>query len=227
MDKIILYHGSSHIIEKPTRGLGNPKNDYGLAFYCTREIEMAKEWAVTNNDDGYANEYSFEMKNLDMLDLNDGSYNILNWLAILIANREFRMNAIARQGRDYLLSTFLPDIGKYDLIRGYRADDSYFAFANAFLNNSMPLEVLEDVLKLGALGEQYAIVSQRAFDNLSFNGYHEADRRIYYPKKKNRDDAARNKYREDYTDIIRGTFLMDILRERWEPDDSRIRRIIY
>ncbi|MBP3577789.1 MAG: DUF3990 domain-containing protein, partial [Lachnospiraceae bacterium] len=37
-----LYHGSSNIIEKPVFGYGKKYNDYGLGFYCTDSIEMAK-----------------------------------------------------------------------------------------------------------------------------------------------------------------------------------------
>ena len=38
-----LYHGSKYIIDKPTFGKGKPYNDYGLGFYCTENIDMAKE----------------------------------------------------------------------------------------------------------------------------------------------------------------------------------------
>ena len=47
MDKTMpLYHGSSFIIERPEFGKGNPFNDYGLGFYCTETLELAKEWSV-------------------------------------------------------------------------------------------------------------------------------------------------------------------------------------
>lgn len=38
-----LYHGSSMIIETPKFGYGKPYNDYGLGFYYTDSLEMAKE----------------------------------------------------------------------------------------------------------------------------------------------------------------------------------------
>ena len=40
------------------------------------------------------------------------------------------------------------------MIIGYRADDSYFSFANAFLNNTLSLEQLKEAMYLGKLGEQ-------------------------------------------------------------------------
>ena len=53
-----LYHGSETIIEKPLYRGGKSTNDYGRGFYCTENIELAKEWACANNNSGYANIYS-------------------------------------------------------------------------------------------------------------------------------------------------------------------------
>ena len=39
---MIIYHGSKDIIERPEFGKGNRKNDYGLGFYCTENVELAK-----------------------------------------------------------------------------------------------------------------------------------------------------------------------------------------
>ena len=87
MDKTLtLYHGSSLIIERPQFGKGNPFNDYGLGFYCTETLELAKEWACSMEQDGFANRYSFRTDGLSVLNLSDGNYNILNWLAILLMN---------------------------------------------------------------------------------------------------------------------------------------------
>lgn len=41
----ILYHGSEYLIENPQFGKGSLHNDYGRGFYCTENIELAKEWA--------------------------------------------------------------------------------------------------------------------------------------------------------------------------------------
>lgn len=53
-----LYHGSSKIIKKPMFGVGKRYNDYGLGFYCTESLDMAKEWGVSENNDGFANCYA-------------------------------------------------------------------------------------------------------------------------------------------------------------------------
>lgn len=222
-----IYHGSSQIIHKPIFGFGNPKNDYGLGFYCTESIELAKEWACTEENSGYANYYSFDISGLTVLDLSSNEYNILNWLAILLNNRTFRISTdLAGEAKEYMLNEFLPDISYYDVIIGYRADDSYFSFANAFLNGAISLEQLEKAMYLGKLGEQIVLKSEKSFERIQFIDAHPAEQEIYYPKKTARDKEARETYRKERnkqraSDAI---YILDILRERWKNDDSRIRR---
>ena len=81
--KKILYHGSEFLIEKPEFGKGARHNDYGRGFYCTENIELAREWACAKQKNGYVNIYELDMEGLKVLNLNDSKYHILNWLAIL------------------------------------------------------------------------------------------------------------------------------------------------
>ncbi|MGN0037676.1 MAG: DUF3990 domain-containing protein [Coriobacteriales bacterium] len=122
----ILYHGSSKIIEKPVFGVGNPHNDYGLAFYCTRERDMAMEWAVSSCDDGFANKYSFDDSGLSVLDLCSDNLVALHWLTVLLKYRKFDLRApLAVRGRNYLFNNFSLDTEGVDVIVGYRADDLF------------------------------------------------------------------------------------------------------
>ena len=122
----ILYHGSEYLIENPQFGKGSLHNDYGRGFYCTENIELAKEWACGKQTNGYANIYELDMSDLKCLNLNRKEYNILNWLAILADNRTYWQNgSIAEEAKKYIKDHFLLDISGYDVIIGYRADDSY------------------------------------------------------------------------------------------------------
>ena len=156
-----LFHGSDHVIEKPDFHLGKRNNDYGRGFYCTRELQMAMEWACKQNTDGFLNKYALEQDSLKILNLLDGDYNILHWMALLLKNRTFRLsNEIAVDARDYIIDNFLIDLKDYDVVVGYRADDSYFSFAESFVQNGLSLRSLNQALRLGKLGEQNVLISK-------------------------------------------------------------------
>lgn len=191
-------HGSENIIKKPTFGHGKKYNDYGLGFYCTENEELANEWAVDIDRNGYCNIYDLNIKNLKILNLNDQKYSILTWLAILTANRTFDLTApIAIEAYNYIFDNFTIDYSKYDIIKGYRADDSYFQYAEDFLNNLISLRQLSEAMYLGNLGEQIVLKSKKAFNNIHFLDARKVDKDIWYPKKEMRDRKAR----KDYYDI--------------------------
>ena len=226
-----LYHGSLFIIDKPEYGKGNPQNDYGLGFYCTENIELAKEWACLNKGGGFVNVYIIEEKKLNILNLFDGCFNILHWLAILVNNRTFRIsNQIATQAKEYLLNNFLTELSQYDAVIGYRADDSYFAFAMDFLNNTISLRQLEHAMYLGKLGEQFMIRSEKAFSLIQFTENESVDGEIYYTKRLARDNEAREQYlkgaRRDAI-VANDIYMIDILREEMKQNDARLQRKIF
>jgi hypothetical protein len=229
LKQVTIYHGSQLVIEKPVFGEGNPRNDYGHGFYCTKELELAKEWACTEEKDGYANIYKLSLEDLKVCNLLGKEYNILNWLALLLQNRYFRVsNSVAGNAKAYLISKFLPDVKDVDVIIGYRADDSYFSFANSFLNSLLSLEQLETAMYLGELGEQTVLMSKKAFSQIHFEGFQPVDRKIYYPKRATRDKNARRAYKEQLSmqQTLDAVFILDIMREGWDNNDSRLRRNI-
>ena len=209
-----LFHGSQFKIEKPVFGGGTPYNDYGRGFYCTEQLDMAMEWAVGRDRDGYANEYELECDGLDILDLNLPEYGILSWLSILLENREFDIpSGLAMEAKEYLLAHFLPSYQKRDAIIGYRADDSYFSFAQDFINGTISLRQLGRAMHLGKLGLQFVLKSRTAFDRITFVGARRAEADEWYPRKSTRDRSARREY-------------FDVERNRRQPGDLYIPQII-
>ena len=166
---LAIYHGSSKIIETPTFGEGRKNNDFGLGFYCTESNELAKEWAVSSLEDGFSNRYTLDTEYLNILKLNDPDYTILNWIAILTEHRLFSLNnPAARRAKVYLIEHFGINVNAYDIITGYRADDSYFDYAESFINNGISVNQLARAMRLGKLGEQVVIKSQYAFSCIKF-----------------------------------------------------------
>ena len=221
-----LYHGSDHIVEAPTFGLGKPYNDYGLGFYCTQHPDMAGEWAVGFDHDGFVNEYDFDTNGLEIVDLDAQEFTTLHWLAVLLANRWFDVRApIANEAREYLLANFSVDLSKADVVEGYRADDSYFTFAQDFINGTISYRQLGNAMRLGELGRQVVVKSERAFSRLQFLDAQEAPRSVWLPRRERRDREAREQYFDHERNARKkgDLFITQIIDEEMGPNDDRLR----
>ena len=223
---MLVYHGSDHIIEKPIYNGSKRTNDYGYGFYTTESIELAKEWACSDQRNGFANIYEFNPEGLRLLRLNSPEYNILNWLAILTKYRSYWQNgSIAEEAKNYLQQHFFVDPAPYDVIIGYRADDSYFTFAQDFVAGAISLKKLSEAMRLGKLGEQTVLKSEKAFEHIHFVGAEPADAETYYEKKALRDREARRAYRSTRQDsnALDELYMIDIMREGIKNGDPRLR----
>ena len=227
MERIVtLYHGSQRVVAEPFPKGGNPHNDYGQGLYCTESAELAMEWACTDRERCYVNTYSLHTPNLRIMNLGGEEYHILNWLAILLENRKFSTpQGLPSLAKKYVLDTFLPDYSGYDVIVGYRADDSYFSFASAFLAGTISLEQLSRAMHLGNLGEQIVLKTLKAFGSLHFEEATPVDYATYHRSREERDVRARADFHrmKEEKDIASGVYIIDILRQNWKNDDPCLR----
>lgn len=195
MPKKQLYHGSPVIVEHPKLEMGRTTNDFGRGFYCTEHKALAMEWACTSERGGFSNSYLLETGGLEILDLKSLEQPTLRWLAILLEHRASRLGSpIMRRAREWLLDNYRVDLAPYDLIIGYRADDSYFGFTRAFLNGVITLEQLSAAMQLGNLGEQYVLRSERAFEALEFVEAEPVEQATFYLRRTERDRRARKHF---------------------------------
>ena len=223
-----LYHGSEKILEKPRFGFGKTENDYGLGFYCTEIEEMAKEWSTGEDHDGFANHYLLETDGLSVFDFNAPGVTILHWLSVLLKNRTFPITSqLALEAKDHLLDAFAVDYSAYDVMYGYRADDSYFSFAQDFLNGTISIEKLNDAMHLGKYGMQYVLKSERAFGQLEFVEAAPALRNPWFLRKTVRDETANRNYLDARRQRIAGQlYITEILDKSIGPEDERLRRVL-
>ena len=222
---MILYHGSQYLIKKPFYGGGRAANDYGMGFYCTESESLACEWAVSEKHDGFANRYEFMDDGLSVLNLNDSNYTILHWLSVLLEHRTFDTRyGLSTLAKQYLTENFHVDVEAYDVIRGYRADDSYFSFAQDFISGAISYPQLTAAMRLGKLGEQIVVKSRRAFTRLKFVSAKAAVREDWLDAKESRDTSARR----DYFDMRKTPYRLEdlsiqqIIQERIVSGDPRL-----
>lgn len=166
MGKIILYHGTQNKIVTPVFGGGNDKHDYGRGFYLTEVLNLAKEWAVCvpNSENGWVHKYELDCTGLKILDFQEK--DVLNWLAELMKHRDAAASKRYRILAAKFIDKYGIDTSDYDVIKGWRADASYFYIAKEFVRDNIDMDILEELLSLGGLGIQYCIKSERAYAQL-------------------------------------------------------------
>lgn len=191
-----IYHGSIDIVKAPRYGQGKTDNDYGMGFYCTEDKRAGGLWSVNKGKDGYNNKYEIDIDGLKILKLDEDS--ILLWMAILLNNRiPDNLNNFKNSIRlDFIQKYFNIDATDYDVIIGYRADDSYFRIADGFQGNQITYEVLKEALHLGTLGKQFVLISEKAFQKLNYINSEICLTSDYYEEYKNNDIRARNSFED-------------------------------
>ena len=112
------------------------------------------------------------------------------------------------------------------MITGYRADDSYFDYAESFLNNGISVEQLARAMKLGKFGEQIVLKSKFAFSKIKFESFDVAEKDIFYVLRKARDDEDNQTYLDMLEEEDDGLYIQDIMRGGIKNDDPRIPRNI-
>ena len=166
MDKIVLYHGSPDKEITPVFGGGQDKHDYGRGFYLTENIELAKEWAVCrpNETNGWVHKYELDCEEIKIIDFQ--KMDVLVWLAELMKHRDAADSRRYKMLAAKFIEKYGVDTSQYDVIKGWRADASYFYIAKEFVRDNIDFDILEELLSLGGLGIQYCIKSERAYEKL-------------------------------------------------------------
>lgn len=198
MGKLILFHGTPDEVVTPQYGLGDEKHDYGMGFYLTESIELAKEWAVCRPDEvnGWVHKYEFDTDGLNILDFQQ--INVLSWLAELMKHRDASDTKRYRVLAKKFIDKYGVDTSGYDVIKGWRANASYFYIAKEFVKDNIDIDILEELLSLGGLGIQYCIKTEKAYAKLKEvpDSLMPVDYAEFNEKYNERDINARQKMRE-------------------------------
>lgn len=208
-----FYYGADELVVKPIFNKGNPSNDYGLGFYLTDNKELARLWATKFNHDGYLIEYDVDVSNLKILRLATiENKDILTWISILISHRFSKEERNENIVNIKWLEEHYPfSLGDYDVIVGYRADDSYFDYSRDFVRNELSIELLKDAMKIGKLGTQFVLMSEKAFSHIKYVRSEVVPHSDEYKSFRIATKIEYLKLREE--DDINNTFLRDIMRK--------------
>lgn len=198
MSLIYLYHGSPNKEETPAFGKGEDKHDYGKGFYLTENIELAKEWSVCRptEQNGWVHKYTLDTSELRVLDFQEEG--ILTWLAELMKHRDASDSKRYKVLSNLFVNKYGIDTSGYDVIKGWRANASYFYIAKEFVRDNIDVSILPELLSLGDLGIQYCIKSELAYSHLSedLSGLIQVSYSLFNPKYDERDATARRRMRE-------------------------------
>ena len=158
---------------------------------------MAKEWAVCrpSQQNGWVHKYELDCTDLKIFDFQ--KKNVLSWLAELMKHRDAADTKRYRMLAAKFIEKYGIDVSSYDVIKGWRADASYFYIAKEFVRDNIDVEILEELLSLGGLGIQYCLKSELAFSKLcEIDEILSVDYTEFNDKYNKRDIEARNKMRD-------------------------------
>ena len=97
---------------------------------------------------------------------------MLAWIAEVISNRGTSQEVAEILGKR-LVEMYKVDTARYDIIKGYRADDSYTQVIEAFLLNQINIAEVEKLFYKGALGNQIFLKSEKSFSQIKWLGSYE------------------------------------------------------
>ncbi len=147
---MILYHGSSCIVENPDLNHSRVAIDFGEGFYLTEDERMAKKWAVGKKK-AIVNKYEINLNDLSVYTFNLDR----EWLDYVSGNR------------------LLSDTGKYreyDVLIGATADDTLYDSLREYLDGIMTAAETIKVLNVLGFSNQIVLKTDKAINALAFLG---------------------------------------------------------
>ena len=164
---MLLYHGSSMVVERPRiieqmRGL-----DFGTGFYLTTDEKQAERFSEIvikrkkNNGIATVNIYEFDMEAAESnLVVRRFMSADSEWLRFVTENR---------------LKTYKGNL--FDVVIGAVANDTVMPAIQAFMGGFLNEEATLVALKTSKLVDQICLKSERALSMLRFIKFHETARR--------------------------------------------------
>ena len=149
---MILYHGSTVIVNNPDVLHSEHHLDFGTGFYVTSVKEQAERWAkrkglLQGNEKGIVSIYEYtEDNNFKIKDFTD---DLETWIDFVCD---------CRNGSD--------SYKKYDLIKGKVANDKVFRVVDMYKQGIWDKERTIREIKVYETYDQFAFVTQKSIDSM-------------------------------------------------------------
>lgn len=147
MDKVIIYHGSTEIVQNPEIRITKFNKDFYFGFYCTMMKEQAKRWAMRFGRSGYVSCYEY-IPNIDLKMLKFDKMTE-NWLDFIVDCRA----GIAHD---------------YDIVEGPMADDTIYNYVQGFIDGKYSRAAFWELAKFKYPTHQISFHTARALTTLKF-----------------------------------------------------------
>lgn len=154
---MILYHGSTELVDKPEIRVGEVFLDFGTGFYTTTSYEQAERWAKikmrrNNVDVGYVAIYEFNFdkaqKELDIKRFDNADEK---WLSFVVNNRNGKSS---NDGADMHI--------------GPVADDNVYQSIRLFETGAYDAGYTVKRLKTEILHDQWVLHTNESLQYISF-----------------------------------------------------------
>ena len=151
MKDIIIYHGSTQIVEYPEIRVAKYNKDFYFGFYCTIMPEQARRWATRFTGKGIINEYldrpNEKLKTLIFPEMTE------EWL-------------------DFIASCRLGEPHDYDIVEGPMANDTIFNYVQDFVDGKISRAAFWELAKFKKPTHQISFHTAKALTTLEFlKGY--------------------------------------------------------
>ena len=147
MEKIIVYHGGSQIVETPEIRITRFNKDFYFGFYCTIMRKQAERWATRYGKMGYVNLYEYcPDERLKML----------------------KFDKMTEEWLDFIAACRVGKAHDYDIVEGPMADDTIFNYVQGFIDGKYSRTAFWELAKFKYPTHQISFHTARALTTLSF-----------------------------------------------------------
>ena len=143
---MLIYHGSTVIVEEPEIRTAKFNKDFYFGFYCTQMEEQAKRW-TTRFGDGYVSKYEYSpdpgLRVLSFPEMTE------EWLDFIAACR----NGVPHS---------------YDIVEGPMADDTIYNYVQGFLDGKYSREMFWSLARFKNPTHQISFHTENALQTIRF-----------------------------------------------------------